>query len=306
MSEKKKGTKLCTLGIVVLIITAAILLLVLVGTNNNYKGNFKDLGGARIVYEIADADKATEDEITDTLYKLNRRANNINNRSNVRKDGKNRIFVEVTDAESIDETLLTLGTKGSVSFVYAVDPSGNKNVNVDSVGNGTMLRLIEEIKKDGGVCVNGTMIIKAEATTGIVLDADSARQIIVRLTLTEEGREAFKEATKWASQQMNDASYIAVVFEDTLLKCIKVSEAVDSDTIEIYGFNDLEEAMKIADEIQIGEIPLDISVVDSYMVSPEGLSQTALTIILALGTLGCIVLIVLLFKVKKKRKAAQN
>ena len=252
MSEKKKGTKLCTLGIVVLIITAAILLLVLVGTNNNYKGNFKDLGGARIVYEIADADKATEDEITDTLYKLNRRANNINNRSNVRKDGKNRIFVEVTDAESIDETLLTLGTKGSVSFVYAVDPSGNKNVNVDSVGNGTMLRLIEEIKKDGGVCVNGTMIIKAEATTGIVLDADSARQIIVRLTLTEEGREAFKEATKWASQQMNDASYIAVVFEDTLLKCIKVSEAVDSDTIEIYGFNDLEEAMKIADEIQIG------------------------------------------------------
>ncbi len=306
MSEKKKGTKLCTLGIVVLIITAAILLLVLVGTNNNYKGNFKDLGGARIVYEIADADNASDNEINDTIYKLNRRANNINNRSNVRKDGRNRIFVEVTDADSIDETLLTLGTKGSVSFIYAVDKSGNKNVSVDSVGNGTLLRSIEEINNDGGVCVNGTMIAKAEATNGIVLEADTARQIIVRLTLTEEGKSAFKEATTWASQQQNNASYIAVAFEDTLLKCIKVTEVIDSDTIEIYGFKDLEEAMKIADEIQIGEIPLDISVVDSYMVSPEGLSQTALTIILALGTLGCIVLIVLLFKIKKKRKAAQN
>ena len=86
-------------------------------------------GGASITYQIADED-ATAEEISDTIYKLQKRVETYSTEASVYKQGDDRISVEIPGVTDAGVILADLGTPGSLEFT---DPDGNVFMTGDDV-----------------------------------------------------------------------------------------------------------------------------------------------------------------------------
>lgn len=144
--NNKKGTKLCIFAIVILFLTTARLLLVLVGTNYNFKKNFKTLGGVQVINKIKNPDQVTNEELRETGFILKNRASFVAQFCEVGKLGSDKIVVKASGTKDVDEVLKHLGTNGGViNCVYALDSEGHENVSMNSnVNRATLLRTMEE------------------------------------------------------------------------------------------------------------------------------------------------------------------
>ena len=111
-------------GILVLVLTAIITGFLIfttavgfgptsTGAAKNIKTGLDLSGGVSITYE-ASKESPTEDEMADTIYKLQKRVENYSTEAQVYKEGENRIIVEIPGAKDANKILEELGKPGSL------------------------------------------------------------------------------------------------------------------------------------------------------------------------------------------------
>ena len=164
-------------GILVLVLTAIITGFLIfttavgfgptgTGAAKNIKTGLDLSGGVSITYE-ASKESPTEDEMADTIYKLQKRVENYSTEAQVYKEGENRIIVEIPGAKDANKILEELGKPGSLYFIKHKDSAGGENYTLNTeTGEYELAKTIEEIEADGGIVLTGTDIKDAKASAG--------------------------------------------------------------------------------------------------------------------------------------------
>ena len=167
----KKNTGILTLLLTVLL-TAGLIYGAAVGFGEAQTGAAKNIklgldlaGGVSITYQTV-IDNPTQEQMDDTVYKLQKRVEVYSTEAVVYQEGNNRINIEIPGVSDANAILEELGRPGSLEF--------------------------QDIT--GKVLVEGTDIKSAEAKG--YTDNLGKNSYEVALTLTDEGAEKFAEATR--------------------------------------------------------------------------------------------------------------
>ena len=91
------------------------------GSAKNIKTGLDLSGGVSITYETEEAVPSQED-MDDTIYKLQQRVTQFSTEAHVYQQGLNRINVEIPGVSNANEILEALGKPGSIQFT---DEEGN-------------------------------------------------------------------------------------------------------------------------------------------------------------------------------------
>lgn len=256
MKDTKKGI------LHILIVIAAIALMavvVFVGVGSHHKGKAENIklgldlaGGVSITYE-ADADNPTEEQMNDTVYKLQKRVENYSTEAAVYKEGTKRINVDIPGVTDANAILEALGKAGSIQFV---DPDGN-------------------------VVIDGSDITTASAQT----NTEGATSYEVKLELNGSGKEKFAEATeKLVGQQ------ISIVYDGSVIQAPTVNTAITDGVAVISGQESYQAAEDLASTIRIGALPLELKEVRSNVVGAKLGSEAIRTSLIA-GLIGFILVV---------------
>lgn len=261
MNEKKKGL------LHILLVFAGIALLTVVaviGVGSQHKGSAKNIrlgldlaGGVSITYETV-KDNPTQKEMSDTIYRIQKRVDNIDTEAAVYQEGKNRINVDIPGANDANSILKQLGEVGSIEFV----DENNK------------------------VVIDGKDISTAEAGT---FQGNVGNEYIVELTLNESGAKKFAEAT-----QKNIGKRISIVYNGEVVSSPVVNEPITGGKAQISGQSSFKEAENLASTIRIGALPLELRELRSNVVGAK-LGEEALDSSLIAGVIG--IILVMLFMI---------
>ena len=121
-------------------------------------------GGVSITYQVMDENPSAED-MSDTIYKLQKRVESYSTEASVYQVGDDRIAVEIPGVTDASKILEELGNPGSLEFQLS----------------------------DGTVFMTGDQVADAQAAT--TTDQYGNKQYVVQLTLTDEGAKTFGEVT---------------------------------------------------------------------------------------------------------------
>lgn len=132
MKERKKLSIFGLLLVIVLII--ACTLVTWKGVGETHQGSAENIklgldlaGGVSITYQAVGGEPSQED-MNDTVYKLQKRVEVYSTEAEVYQEGSNRITVEIPGVYDADEVLSNLGNPGSISFqeyVTTADAAGS-------------------------------------------------------------------------------------------------------------------------------------------------------------------------------------
>ncbi len=262
----KKNKAVITL-LVTIVLTGLLLFTAAVGWGEDKAGAAEHIklgldlaGGVSITYEAVGEETPTAEDMSDTIYKLQKRVEVYSTEAEVYQEGSNRINIEipgVTDANSI---LAELGKPGSLQFQ-------------------TM---------DGAVVLEGTDV--ADARAGSNTDEfTGGREYVVQLTLTDEGTTKFAVATA-----ANIGSQIAIIYDGEVISAPTVNEAIGGGQAQISGDFTFEEAEQLASTIRIGTLSLELQELRSNVVGAK-LGEEAIATSLKAGAIGF--LLVILFMI---------
>lgn len=258
MSKKK--------SVISLIILAALTVLlgytVIFGIGSKHTGAAKNIrtgldlsGGVSITYETTEKNPSQED-MSDTIYKMQQRVTNYSTEANVYQQGTNRINVEIPGVTNATEILEDLGTPGSLYFADA----------------------------DGNTVLEGTDIADAQgvATTD---QTTGQREYVVELTMTKDGATKFQEATA-----ANIGKQISIIYDGNTISSPTVQQEISGGKAQIDGMSSLEEAKSLASYIRIGSLSLELKEIYSNVVGAS-LGQEALSTSVLAGIVGLILVI---------------
>lgn len=264
MKNMKKGTGVLSIVIVILVI-AALGFVSIVGVGKNKSGSAADIklgldlaGGVSITYEAV-GENPTEENMKDTIYKLQKRVEDRSTEAAVYQEGENRINVDIPGEDDADEVLKALGKAGSIEFV---DP-------------------------DGEVVVDGSDIDTASAETR----TDGATSYVVSLKLNANGTQKFAEATARLVGQP-----ISIVYDGQEIQAPTVNEAITNGQAEISGQKTFQDAEELASVIRIGALPLELKEIRSTVVGAK-LGAEAIDTSLLAGLIGFILVIVFMIAI---------
>jgi SecD/SecF fusion protein len=253
----KKSRAVVTL-LLTLALTGVLLFTAAVGWGENSVGAAKDInlgldlaGGVSITYQAVGDEEPSAEDMSDTIYKLQKRVEGYSTEAVVYQEGSDRINIEipgVTDANSILEEL---GKPGSLYFQTT----------------------------DGATVLEGTDI--ADARAGSTTDSlTGSKSYVVELTLTDEGSTKFAVATA-----ANVGNQIAIVYDDEVISAPTVQQAITGGTAQITGNFTYEEAEQLASTIRIGSLSLELKELRSNVVGAK-LGQEAISTSLKAGIIG--------------------
>ena len=280
-------------GIVVLLLTAIITVFLCytagiglgptgTGSAKNIKTGLDLSGGVSITYQAKDSNPSAED-MSDTVYKLQKRVEQYSTEAQVYKEGSDRIAVEIPGVTDADAILNDLGKPGSLCFITMTDDDGNANFS--STGSGYVLaRSLDEIRESGSVVLEGTDVKDAQGGA-FQSDKNSSREYAVSLTLTDEGKTKFADAT-----EANVGKQIAIVYDNQILSAPKVNEAITGGQAQITGMSSVEEAQNLASYIRIGSLSIELEELRSSVVAAQ-LGEEAISTSLIAGLIGLIIVI---------------
>ena len=163
------------------------------GAARNIKTGLDLAGGVSITYQAKEDNPSSED-MADTRYKLQRRVEQYSTEAQVYQEGSNRINVEIPGVTDANAILEELGKPGSLCFIEETDDDGNTNFTLGEEGY-VLSRSLDEIREAGSVVLEGSDVADAEGGA-IQTSASSAREYVVSLTMTDEGKEKFAQATE--------------------------------------------------------------------------------------------------------------
>ena len=111
-------------------------------------------------------------------------------------------------------------------------------------------------------------------------DKNSSREYAVSLTLTDEGKTKFAEAT-----EANVGKQIAIVYDNQILSAPKVNEAITGGQAQITGMSGVEEAQNLASYIRIGSLSIELEELRSSVVAAQ-LGEEAISTSVMAGLIG--------------------
>ena len=283
-------------GILVLILTAIVTVFfcytAAVGIGPTGTGSMKNIktgldlaGGVSITYQAKDSNPSSED-MNDTVYKLQKRVEQYSTEAQVYQEGSDRINVEIPGVTDANAILEELGQPGSLCFITQQDDDGNANFQADSTSETgySLARSLDEIRAAGSVVLEGTDV--ADATGGAVQQQNSSsREYVVDLTLTDEGKTKFAEAT-----EANVGKQIAIIYDNGVLSAPRVNEAITGGKAQISGMESVEKAQELASYIRIGSLSLELTELRSSVVAAQ-LGEEAISTSLIAGVIGLIIVI---------------
>lgn len=234
------------------------------GAAENIKLGLDLAGGVSITYEAVEEGTPSAEDMSDTIYKLQKRVEVYSTEAEVYQEGADRINIEipgVTDANSI---LAELGKPGSLQFQ-------------------TM---------DGAVVLEGTDVADAQAASRTD-EITGNREYVVSLTLTDDGAVKFGVATA-----ANIGRQIAIIYDGEVISAPTVNEAISNGQAQISGSFTFEEAEQLASTIRIGTLSLELQELRSNVVGAK-LGAEAIATSLRAGAIGF--LLVLLFMIAAYR-----
>lgn len=283
-------------GILVLILTAIVTVFFCytaavgigptgTGAMKNIKTGLDLAGGVSITYQAKDSNPSSED-MSDTVYKLQKRVEQYSTEAQVYQEGSDRINVEIPGVTDANAILEELGQPGSLCFITQQDEDGNANFQADSSSETgySLARSLDEIRAAGSVVLEGTDV--ADATGGAIQQQNSSsREYVVDLTLTDEGKTKFAEAT-----QNNVGKQIAIIYDNGVLSAPRVNEAITGGKAQISGMESVERAQELASYIRIGSLSLELTELRSSVVAAQ-LGEEAISTSLIAGLIGLIIVI---------------
>ncbi len=213
-------------------------------------------GGVSITYQVDD-ENPTSEQISDTVYKLQRRIEGYSTEAVVYREGEDRITVEIPGVTDANEILEDLGKPGSLEFQT---PEGETFMTGDMVADAQAASYQNEMKNN---------------------------EFVVELTLTDEGAAAFSEMTS-----ANVGKNLPIVYDDQVISNPVVDEAITGGSAQISGMESHEAAERLASNIRVGSLSLQLSELRSNVVGAQ-LGSEAISSSLKAAAIGLI--IVMLF-----------
>ncbi len=246
-----------------------------VGRVSNINLGLDLAGGVSITYEVK-GDSVSDEDMKDTIYKLQKRVESYSTEAEVYQEGANRINVEIPGVTDADKILEELGQPGSLSFAVPKEEKVAEN------GEETTQTTLETI-------LTGKNVKSAKAVT----DKDPAtgqKQYLVSLEFDKKGTKAFAKATK-----DNVGSSIYIIYDGEIISAPTVKEEITGGECSIDGMESYEAADNLASSIRIGSLPVELKELRSNVVSAK-LGNDAIDATVKAGIIGfvivCLIMIV--------------
>ena len=231
-------------------------------------------GGVSITYQVVGDENPSSEDMSDTIYKLQQRVQNYSTEAQVYQEGSDRINIEIPGVTDANAILEELGKPGSLYFISETDSDGNLNYTgtfgIDADGNivtqYVLIKSIDELLADGSVILTGTDVADAQARS----QQDSQmgnRENVVALTLNDNGKAAFAEATERA---YNNGESIAIYYDDAIVSAPNVQAVItDGNAVITMGQGGAAEAAQLASTIRIGGLKLELEELRSNVVGAQ-------------------------------------
>lgn len=301
MKEKRKGILSLVLTAAVIAVTA---LVAVCGIGSDKLGSMSDVklgldlaGGVSITYEAV-KDNPTAQEMEDTFYKMQLRAQAFNSEAAVYMEGDKRINVDIPAVSDANLVLEQLGDAGTIYFIYGQSADGEANIAYsEEAGEFVLARPLEDIIADGDVVVDGSCISNAEPA--IRQGSLSSTEYNVELVLNDSGRGRFAEATEYAYAYYgtgNIRNRIAIVYDGKVISAPQVSAVITEGSAIINGQSSYNEAKQLASIIRIGALPLELREIRSTVVGAK-LGTEAVNTSLMAGVIGFILVLIFMIAV---------
>ncbi|MBS5082215.1 MAG: protein translocase subunit SecD [Clostridiales bacterium] len=231
------------------------------GSARNIKTGLDLSGGVSITYQAVGDETPSEEDMKDTIYKLQQRVSQYSTEAQVYQEGSDRINIEIPGVTDANKILEELGKPGSLQFELT----------------------------DGTVVLNGTDVDSAEAR--VQNDEMGNKEYVVELLLTKEGTTKFADATA-----ANVGKQIKIVYDGNVISAPKVNEAITGGKAYISGMADQEEAETLASSIRIGSLSLELEELRSNVVGAQ-LGEEAISSSLIAGVIGLAIVIIFMIVV---------
>lgn len=284
-------------GIISLILTVVLIALLgfttVVGFGKGQTGAAKNIklgldleGGVSITYQVKGETPSAED-MSDTIYKLQKRVEQYSTEATVYQEGDDRISIEIPGVTDANEILSELGQPGSLYFIKEKDSDGNPNYGLDTSGHYVLAKSMDELKEEGSVVLTGTDIKSAKS--GSYQDSTTgANENVVQLSMTKEGTEKFAKATKAAKEAKET---IAIYYDGELISVPSVNAEITDGQAIIEGNMSYEEAEQLASTIRIGGLSVELEEIRSNVVGAQ-LGEEAISTSLMAGAVGLAIVFV--------------
>lgn len=247
-------------------------------------------GGVSITYQVK-GDTPSEEDMADTIYKLQKRVEGYSTEATVYQEGDDRISIEIPGVSDANAILDELGRPGSLYFIAQTDSEGNLNYkNEKQTGNPEEYKLtksIEELQKDGSIVLTGTDVKNAEAVARSNQVSDAA-EYAVALEMNKDGAAKFAEATKKALESKES---IGIYYDDAFVTVPNVNSEIKDGRAEISGAMDYTKANALATTIRSGALNLELEELRSNVVGAQ-LGQDAIKTSLMAGAIGLAIVFV--------------
>lgn len=298
--KKSKGKALA--GLVVLAaIMVSLLYLAAFGVDSWGTGSASDIklgldlaGGVSITYQAVGDEDPSDEDMNDTVYKLQQRVQQYSTEAQVYREGTDRVNIEIPGVSDANQILEELGRPGSLYFIRQTDDDGNANYEYDYTSGGYKLdKELDELIADGDVVLEGTDV--ADAQGGYQSDDMNNQQIVVSLTFTDEGKQKFADATTRAYE---NGESIAIYYDGEFISVPTVQAAITNGQAVITGEDTIEDARNLASTIRIGGLSVELEELRSNVVGAQ-LGQDAIDTSLLAGVIG--LLLVVLFMIVQYR-----
>ena len=217
-------------------------------TMNDIKLGLDLAGGVSITYQ-AKEENPSEEDMADTIYKLQQRVQNYSTEAEVYKEGTNRINVDIPGVSDANAILEELGKPGSLIFV----------------------------DEAGQTILNGNQVATAKP---VITDENGIKKYMVDLTFTDDGKTVFADATT-----KNVGKRIAIIYDGKIYSNPVVNEPITQGQCQISGMTSYEEAETLASTIRIGSLSLELEELRSNVVGAK-LGQEAISTSLKAGAIG--------------------
>ncbi len=248
-------------------------------------------GGVSITYETS-KESPSEDEMKDTVYKLQKRVEQYSTEAQVYQEGANRIIVEIPGVTDANKILEELGKPGSLYFIAHKNADGNENYTLNTqTGQYELAKTLEEIEADGGIVLKGTDVKDAKAA--VSQDDLKNNMHVVSLSLTKDGTKKFADATKAAVDAGNDT--IGIYYDGVFVSVPRVEVVIDNGSAQITGMADAQEAENLASTIRIGGLKLELSELRSSVVAAQLGEEAISTSLVAAGIGLALIILFMIF-----------
>lgn len=259
--------------------------------------------GTRIVMTptAAGLARATDDALNSARSVIDLRVNGSGiSEAGVRREGQNRIVVEVPGLKDPEALKQLLGKTAKLEFKlvdFNADPAA---LAAGQVPAGTELlpypsarevtNYIVPPKKKGEpplIAVQRRVMVSGDELTRAVPTNDQQTNApVVSITFDSQGGRKFARVT-----QDNVNKPFAMILDGVVLSAPNINEPILGGSAQISGNFTTESAAALAVQLQAGKLPVDLKVVDETTVSPE-LGQDSIDKGILAGVLATVALIV--------------